>query len=42
MSTQEVALRCSYYMLTTISTIGYGDFLPHNIYEMSFLIVVML
>lgn len=39
---KDVALRSSYFMLTTIATIGYGDYLPRNIYEMSFLIVIML
>ena len=39
---KEVALISSYYMLTTISTIGYGDYLPQNIYEMSFVMCVML
>lgn len=39
---KDVALRSSYFMLTTIATIGYGDFLPKNIYEMSFILLVML
>lgn len=39
---KDAALRSSYFMLTTIATIGYGDFLPRNVYEMSFLIAVML
>ena len=42
MDVQDIALRSSYFMLTTIATIGYGDFLPQNIYEMSFIMCVML
>ncbi|OMJ67045.1 hypothetical protein SteCoe_35897 [Stentor coeruleus] len=39
---KDIALRSSYFMLTTIATIGYGDYLPRNVYEMSFLIIIML
>ena len=39
---EDIALRNAYYMLTTISTIGYGDFLPKNTYEMAFVAIVML
>lgn len=39
---KDVALRSSYFMLTTISTIGFGDFLPKNIYEMAFIMCIML
>ena len=39
---EHVAIRSSYFMLTTISTIGYGDYLPKNIYEMAFMSCVML
>ncbi|OMJ78266.1 hypothetical protein SteCoe_21942 [Stentor coeruleus] len=42
MHSKDIALRSSYFMLTTIATIGYGDFLPRNIYEMSFILVAML
>jgi CRP-like cAMP-binding protein len=42
MESKDVAIRCSYYILTTISTIGYGDFAPKNVYEMSFIIIAML
>ncbi|OMJ96182.1 hypothetical protein SteCoe_365 [Stentor coeruleus] len=42
MQSKDIALRSSYYMLTTIATIGYGDFMPRNVYEMSFAIVAML
>ena len=39
---EHIALRNTYYMLTTISTIGYGDYLPKNTYEMAFIALVML
>ena len=39
---EHKALRSSYFILTTISTIGYGDFMARNVYEMGFVIVVML
>ena len=39
---KEIALSSSYFMLTIISTIGYGDFLAVNAYEMSFIIFIML
>lgn len=42
LSSEHVALRSSYFMLTTIATVGYGDFLPLNIYEMAFISCVML
>ena len=42
LSSEHVALRSSYFMLTTMATIGYGDFLPKNIYEMAFMSCVML
>lgn len=42
LSSEHVALRSSYFMLTTMATIGYGDFLPRNIYEMAFMSCVML
>jgi hypothetical protein len=42
LSYQKIALSSSYFMLTTIATIGYGDFLPKNIYEMSFMMFAML
>jgi hypothetical protein len=29
-------------MLTTITTVGYGDYLPKNVYEMGALSVIML
>lgn len=35
-------LHSCYYILTTISTIGYGDFHPQNIYEMGFILATML
>lgn len=38
----DIVLRSSYFMLTTISTIGFGDFVPVNFYEMCFIICVML
>ena len=39
---EHIALRSSYFILTTISTIGYGDFMARNVYEMGFIISVML
>ena len=42
MDFEHIALRSSYFMLTTITTIGYGDFLPKNIYEMAFISITML
>lgn len=42
LSSEHVALRSSYFMLTTIATVGYGDFLPRNVYEMAFLSAIML
>ncbi|OMJ74887.1 hypothetical protein SteCoe_26094 [Stentor coeruleus] len=39
---KNVALRSSYFMLTTIATIGYGDFLPRNVYEMACISMIML
>lgn len=42
LSSEHVALRSSYFMLTTIATVGYGDFLPRNVYEMAFIAVIML
>ena len=42
LSSEHVALRSSYFMLTTIATVGYGDFLPRNIYEMAFISIIML
>ncbi|OMJ88333.1 hypothetical protein SteCoe_9746 [Stentor coeruleus] len=39
---KDIALRSSYFMLTTIATIGYGDYLPKNVYEMGLLSVIML
>lgn len=39
---KDLALRSSYFILTTISTIGYGDFLPKNVYEMAFILIIML
>ena len=41
-SSEHVALRSSYFMLTTIATVGYGDFLPRNVYEMAFISAIML
>jgi hypothetical protein len=29
-------------MLTTITTVGYGDYLPKNIYEMALLSIIMI
>lgn len=42
LSSKDIALRSSYFMLTTISTIGYGDYLPKNVYEMGLLSIIML
>ncbi|OMJ82217.1 hypothetical protein SteCoe_17113 [Stentor coeruleus] len=42
LESKDIALRSSYFMLTTIATIGYGDFLPKNVYEMAFILVIML
>ena len=42
LSSEHVALSSSYFMLTTIATVGYGDFLPTNVYEMAFISLVML
>jgi hypothetical protein len=35
-------LRACYFILTTVTTVGYGDFLPKNIYEQAMLCVIML
>ena len=42
MDFEHTALRSSYFILTTITTIGYGDFLPKNVYEMAFISITML
>lgn len=42
MESDEIALRSSYFMLTIIASVGYGDFLPKNEYEMVFVSAVML
>ncbi|OMJ88699.1 hypothetical protein SteCoe_9322 [Stentor coeruleus] len=42
LESKDIALRSSYFMLTTIATIGYGDYLPKNVYEMAFILVIML
>ena len=42
LNSEHVALRSSYYILTTIATIGYGDMMPRNVYEMGFIMVLML
>lgn len=39
---KDIALKSSYFMLTTIATIGYGDYLPRNVYEMACISLVML
>jgi hypothetical protein len=35
-------LKSSYYALTTLSTVGYGDFFPVTTYERVFSIIIML
>lgn len=42
MASSDVAIRSSYFILTTIATIGYGDYLPKNIYEMACIMCIML
>ncbi|OMJ96128.1 hypothetical protein SteCoe_305 [Stentor coeruleus] len=42
LESKDIAIRSSYFILTTISTIGYGDFLPRNVYEMAFVLSIML
>lgn len=38
----KLVLLSSYYILTTIFTIGYGDYTPKNVYEMTFIFILML
>jgi hypothetical protein len=35
-------LRVLYFTLTTVTTVGYGDYLPKNVYEFALLCVIML
>ena len=35
-------MKSSYYALTTLSTVGYGDFFPVTTYERVFSIIIML
>jgi potassium voltage-gated channel Eag-related subfamily H protein 8 len=35
-------LRSCYFILTTVSTVGYGDYLPKNVYEFAFDVIIML
>ena len=41
MEIKDIALRSTFFISTTISTIGYGDLAAQNIYEMSFMICVI-
>ncbi|OMJ88353.1 hypothetical protein SteCoe_9768 [Stentor coeruleus] len=42
LKTRSKVLYSCYYILTTISTIGYGDYHPQNVYEMGFILIIML
>ena len=36
------ALKTLYFIYTTLMTVGYGDYLPTNEYEMGFIIIIVL
>jgi hypothetical protein len=42
MSITEITIVLTYYTITTLSTIGFGDFVPHNSRERIFISITIL
>ena len=41
-SNYEIVIRCMYFILTTINTVGFGDFLPFSDLERAYVMIVEL